>query len=124
MAPRCLARAVTWSRIAWFAARLSAWNLGIRARTPPSPKAWPGGDGEESLAQWAERYEPNTQLRQRRQYGYLELVYEAMDLPANPDWFMFACTAEPGSPAEERLTLLGSLAASPEALRRHAIAGH
>lgn len=44
--------------------------------------------------------------------GDLELSYEAMDLPANPEWFMFAYTAEPGSPTEERLRLLGSLAAS------------
>lgn len=43
--------------------------------------------------------------------GDLELAYEAMDLPANPDWFMFAYTTEPGSPTEDRLRLLGSLAA-------------
>lgn len=42
--------------------------------------------------------------------GDLELSYEAMDLPANPDWFMFAYTAEPHSPTEERLKLLGSVA--------------
>jgi transcriptional regulator with XRE-family HTH domain len=45
--------------------------------------------------------------------GDLELVYEALELPANPDWFMFGYTAEPGSPTEERLKLLGSLAATP-----------
>jgi len=45
--------------------------------------------------------------------GDLELVYEAMDLPANPEWFMFGYTAEPGSPTEDRLKLLGSLAATP-----------
>lgn len=44
--------------------------------------------------------------------GDLELVYEAMDLPANPEWSMFGYTAEPGSPTEERLKLLGSLAAT------------
>jgi hypothetical protein len=42
--------------------------------------------------------------------GDLELDYEAMDLPANPDWCLFAHIAKPGSPTEERLTLLGSLA--------------
>lgn len=42
--------------------------------------------------------------------GHLELSYEAMEFPANPDWFMFAFTAEPGSPTEERLKLLGSVA--------------
>lgn len=44
--------------------------------------------------------------------GDLELTYQAMDLPANPEWFMFAFIAEPGSQTEERLKLLGSLAAS------------
>lgn len=44
--------------------------------------------------------------------GDLELVYEAMELPANPDWFMFGYTAEPGSPTAERIALLGSLAAT------------
>ncbi|MDN6845868.1 MAG: hypothetical protein L0M05_14030, partial [Corynebacterium variabile] len=44
--------------------------------------------------------------------GDLELVYEAMHLPANPEWFMFGYTAGPGSPTEERLTLLGSLSAT------------
>lgn len=46
--------------------------------------------------------------------GYLELVYEAMELPSYPDLFMFACTAEPGSPSDDRLKLLASLAASVE----------
>lgn len=46
--------------------------------------------------------------------GDLELVYEAMELPANPEWFMFGYTAEPGSPTEECLKLLGSLAATPD----------
>ncbi len=46
--------------------------------------------------------------------GDLELSYEAMGLPANPHWFMFAYTAEPGSPTEERIRLLGSLAATDE----------
>ena len=44
--------------------------------------------------------------------GDLELLYEGLQLPANPDWFMFAYTAQPGSPTEERLKLLGSLAAT------------
>lgn len=48
--------------------------------------------------------------------GDLELSYEAMGLPANPEWFMFAYTAEPGSPSEDRLKLLGSLVA-PEPAR-------
>lgn len=45
--------------------------------------------------------------------GDLELAYEAMDFPAHPDWFMFGYTAAPGSPSEERLRLLGSLAEEP-----------
>lgn len=44
--------------------------------------------------------------------GDLELEYEAMALPANPEWFMFGYTAEVGSASEERLKLLGSLAAT------------
>jgi transcriptional regulator with XRE-family HTH domain len=44
--------------------------------------------------------------------GDLEFSYHAMDLPASPEWFMFAYTAEPGSRTEERLKLLGSLAAT------------
>lgn len=46
--------------------------------------------------------------------GDLELNYQAMEFPANPDWFMFAFTSEPGSPTEERLKLLGSLATTPK----------
>ncbi len=48
--------------------------------------------------------------------GDLEFSYEALDLPANPDWYMFAYTAEPGSPTEERLKLLGSLAVTDHAV--------
>ena len=44
--------------------------------------------------------------------GDLELVYEAMELPDSPGWTMFGYTAEPGSPTEERIRLLGSLAAT------------
>jgi len=46
--------------------------------------------------------------------GDLELSYQAMELPANPDWFMFAYTAAPGTPTAERLALLGSLAATAD----------
>lgn len=44
--------------------------------------------------------------------GDLELSYEAMELPANPGWTMFAYTSEPGSATEERLKLLASWAAT------------
>lgn len=54
------------------------------------------------------------------QVGDLELVYEAMDLPANPDWHMFAYTAEPGSATEEKLRLLGSLTVTPATEPEHA----
>ncbi len=47
--------------------------------------------------------------------GDLEFSYQAMDLPANPEWFLFAYTAEPGSPTEERMKLLGSLAVTAPA---------
>ena len=56
--------------------------------------------------------------------GDLDLNYEAMDLPADPEWFMFGYTADPGSPTEERLRLLGSLAASATAPgAEHTVAG-
>ncbi len=44
--------------------------------------------------------------------GHLEFAYEAMELPDSPGWTMFGFTAEPGSPTEERVGLLGSLAAT------------
>ena len=47
--------------------------------------------------------------------GDLELIYEAMELPANPGWTMFSYTAEPNSPADERLRLLASYAATLDA---------
>lgn len=47
------------------------------------------------------------------QVGDMELTYEAMNLPGNPDWLMFGYTAEPGTASAERLRLLGSLAATP-----------
>ena len=52
--------------------------------------------------------------------GDLELDYEALNMPADPDWFLFTHTAEPGGPTAERLQLLGSLAASDLAeVERH-----
>lgn len=44
--------------------------------------------------------------------GDLELSYEAMELPVNPGWTMFAYTAEPGSASEKRLKLPASWAAT------------
>lgn len=49
--------------------------------------------------------------------GDLEFVYEGMDLPGTPDWTLYALTTEPGSPTEERIRLLGSLAAHPSLVR-------
>ncbi|ATG53687.1 transcriptional regulator [Brachybacterium ginsengisoli] len=46
------------------------------------------------------------------QVGELELTFDGLELPGTPGWMMFVCTAEPGSPSEERLRLLASLAAS------------
>ncbi|TWF91222.1 helix-turn-helix transcriptional regulator [Kitasatospora viridis] len=45
--------------------------------------------------------------------GDLEFVYEGVELPDHPGWMMYAYTSTPGSPTEERLGLLGSLAATP-----------
>jgi transcriptional regulator with XRE-family HTH domain len=46
--------------------------------------------------------------------GDLELVYEGLDLPADPGWHLYTFTATPGSPSEERLRLLSSWAATLE----------
>lgn len=43
--------------------------------------------------------------------GDLEFSYEAMELPDSPGLTMFAFTTEAGSPSEERVKLLGMLAA-------------
>ncbi len=42
--------------------------------------------------------------------GDLEFSYEAFDLPDSPGWSMYACTTAVGSPSEERIALLSSLA--------------
>ncbi|AQU70147.1 hypothetical protein BBN63_32190 [Streptomyces niveus] len=42
--------------------------------------------------------------------GDLEFIYEGVDLPDHPGWMMYAYTSAPGSPTEERIKLLGSLA--------------
>ena len=41
--------------------------------------------------------------------GDLKLTYEVMELPSNRDWFVFAFTAEPGSPSQARLEALKEL---------------
>ncbi|MFE2914703.1 helix-turn-helix transcriptional regulator [Kitasatospora indigofera] len=44
--------------------------------------------------------------------GDLEFVYEGVELPDHPGWMMYAYTSATGSPTEERVKLLGSLAAT------------
>lgn len=44
--------------------------------------------------------------------GDLDVVYERVDLPGTESWQIFIYTVEPNSPSEERLRLLGSLAAT------------
>lgn len=46
--------------------------------------------------------------------GELTLTYEGMELTAEPGLSLLIYTAEPGSPSEERLRLLASLAATPQ----------
>lgn len=48
--------------------------------------------------------------------GDLELTYEAFELPDSPGWSMYACTAAAGSPTEERIALLGSLAVTRQTI--------
>jgi len=49
--------------------------------------------------------------------GQLDLAYECLDLRAEPGLTMTIYTAEPGSPTEDRLKLLASLAATQEPVR-------
>jgi len=46
--------------------------------------------------------------------GHLDLTYEGMELTAEPRLSLLVYTAEPGSPTEERLQLLASLAATEQ----------
>ena len=44
--------------------------------------------------------------------GDLEFTFEGLELPDHPGWMMFAYTTVAGSPSEERVQILGSLAAT------------
>ncbi|MCX4097983.1 helix-turn-helix domain-containing protein [Nocardia sp. alder85J] len=48
--------------------------------------------------------------------GELELTYEALELPADPGLTLFAYTAEPGTPSDERLRLLAEWATTMTAI--------
>lgn len=68
------------------------------------------------------RHGSGTKDFHHHEVGGLTLTYEGMELTAEPGLSFLIYTAEPGSPSEERLKLLGSLAAtSPEAA---ALDGH
>ncbi|MCB0964533.1 MAG: hypothetical protein KDA98_14735, partial [Acidimicrobiales bacterium] len=45
--------------------------------------------------------------------GDITLDFESLDLPGDPGQTMLLYTAEPGSPSQERLDLLASLASTP-----------
>ncbi len=47
--------------------------------------------------------------------GDVEVAFEAMQLPDSPGWTMYGYTTVPGSPSDERVRLLGSIAASEAA---------
>jgi hypothetical protein len=46
--------------------------------------------------------------------GDLDLTYEMLELPADPGLSILTYSAEPGTPSEEALSLLGSWAATLE----------
>ncbi|CAN7198517.1 helix-turn-helix domain-containing protein [Microbacterium sp. LjRoot45] len=46
--------------------------------------------------------------------GDLEFEFEGMELPGTPGWMLYAYTTKPGSFSEERVAILGSLAATPD----------
>lgn len=58
------------------------------------------------------RHRTGTKRIRHPDVGDLEFSFEAMELPDNPGWTMYAYTTIPGSPTEERIKLLGSLAAT------------
>ncbi|MEU8874467.1 helix-turn-helix transcriptional regulator [Streptomyces javensis] len=53
------------------------------------------------------------EFRTHHEVGDLTLTYEGMELTAEPGLSFLIYTAEPGSPSQERLHLLASLAATP-----------
>ncbi|MGW0964696.1 helix-turn-helix transcriptional regulator [Streptomyces sp. NPDC002516] len=56
--------------------------------------------------------------------GDLEFVYEGVELPDHPGWMLYTYTSAAGSPTEERVKLLGSLAATTADGRATARARH
>ncbi|KHK98341.1 XRE family transcriptional regulator [Microbacterium mangrovi] len=70
--------------------------------------------GQRWSAHNVRHHRTGTKLIHHPEVGDLELTYEGMELPGNPEWSMFAYAAEPGTPSEERLKLLGSIAATSE----------
>lgn len=46
--------------------------------------------------------------------GDLEFEFEGMELPGTPGWMLYAYTTAPGSSAEERIAILGSLAVTAD----------
>lgn len=59
------------------------------------------------------RHGSGTKQFHHHEVGDLTLTYEGMELTAEPGLSFLIYTAEPGSPSEERLQLLASLAATP-----------
>lgn len=59
------------------------------------------------------RHGSGTKVFVHHAVGEITLTYEGMDLTAEPGLSLLIYTAEPGSPSEERLQLLASLAATP-----------
>ncbi|WP_432182319.1 helix-turn-helix transcriptional regulator [Streptomyces sp. NBC_00063] len=61
------------------------------------------------------RHGSGTKEFHHHEVGDLTLTYEGMELTAEPGLSLLIYTAEPGSPSQERLQLLASLAATPTA---------
>lgn len=59
------------------------------------------------------RHGSGTKVFVHHAVGEITLTYEGMDLTAEPGLSLLIYTADPGSPSEERLQLLASLAATP-----------
>jgi MmyB-like transcription regulator ligand binding domain len=112
----------------------SSTRTGTRARTAswprcaPPPAATPHDKGltdligelvtriDEFRYRWSAHnvrfHRSGTKRIRHPDVGDLEFTYEGLELADNPGWVLYAYTTVAGSPTEERLQLLGSLAAT------------
>ncbi|GAA1220940.1 helix-turn-helix transcriptional regulator [Kitasatospora nipponensis] len=104
------------------AADASAANLRTAAGRNPRDRALTDLIGELAArsdafsSRWAAHavrlHRTGTKHIHHPEVGDLEFVYEGVQLPDHPGWMLYVYTSAAGSPTEERVGLLGSLAAT------------